>query len=222
MQLTQEQTKRINDFLEGIGVNYIDIRYEMVDHIATEIEEKVTDIDAFFENQRFQTIFVKYMLSKKDALQKKYQKIVKRRFWGDTKTICKNMSIETLKIKNLLFLALLTSLTYSLSLFNTKNALIILFILSVALYCYNGYTLHRIFKKYGQIKLVQSYTLLLGFISYIPLYIINNPFTIYSEKHFELWKLYTHTIFIYLVFLLCKVLLNDKEKIDAKYRYLTE
>ena len=186
MQLTQEQTKRINDFLEGIGVEYIDIRYEMVDHIASEIEEKVSDTDAFFENQRFQTIFVKYMLSKKDALQKKYEKIVKKRFWADTKKICKNMSIETLKIKNITFLALLTSLTYSLSLFNVKNTLIVLFALSIIIYCYNGYLLHRIFKKYGQIKLVQSYTFLITIISYIPLYIINNPFTIYSEKHFEL------------------------------------
>ncbi|OCK43652.1 hypothetical protein BA195_02815 [Tenacibaculum soleae] len=222
MELTQEQTKKINDFLEGIGVDYIDIRYEMVDHIASEIEEKVSDTDAFFENQRFQTIFVKYMLSKKDALQKKYQKIVKRKFWTDTKKISVNAFKEGIKVKNLTFLTLLITLTYSLSLFNVKNTLIVLFILSVALYSYNGYTLHRIFKKYGHIKLVQSYTLLLGFISYIPLYIINNPFTIYSEKHFELWKLYTHTIFIYLVFLLCKVLLSQKNKINAKYQYLTE
>ena len=132
------------------------------------------------------------------------------------------MSIETLKIKNLLFLALLVATTYTLSLFNVKNTLIVLFALSIIIYCYNGYLLHRIFKKYGQIKLVQSYTLLLVFISYIPLYIINNPFTIYSEKHFELWKLYSHIIFIYLVFLLCKVLLSQKNKINAKYQYLTE
>ena len=222
MQLTQEQTKRINDFLEGIGVEYIDIRYEMVDHIASEIEEKVSDTDAFFENQRFQTIFVKYMLSKKDALQKKYEKIVKKRFWADTKTISKNMSIETLKIKNLLFLTLLVATTYTLSLFNVKNTLIVLFALSIIIYCYNGYLLHRIFKKYGQIKLVQSYTFLITIISYIPLYVINNPFMIYSEDDFGLWKLYMHTIFIYLVFLLCKVLLNEKEKIDAKYQYLAK
>ena len=218
MQLTQEHTKRINDFLEGIGVEYIDIRYEMVDHIASEIEEKVSDTDAFFENQRFQTIFVKYMLSKKDALQKKYQKIVKRRFWADTKTICK----ETLKIKNLIFLALLVATTYTLSLFNVKNTLIVLFALSIIIYCYNGYLLNRIFKKYGQIKLVQSYTFLITFISYIPLYVINNPFMIYSEDDFGLWKLYMHIAFIFLIFLLYRTLINQKEKIDAKYQYLAK
>ena len=221
MQLTQEQTKRINDFLEGIGVDYIDIRYEMVDHIATEIEEKVTDTDTFFENQRFQTIFVKYMLSKKDALQKKYQKIVKRRFLGDTKTICKNMSIETLKIKNITFLALLTSLTYSLSLFNIKNTLTFLFVLLIIIYCYNGYIFSRTAKKYGNIKVIQSYTLLLTFMSYFPLY-VNNPVLMSSKTDVKMWSIYVHTSFIYLIFLLYKSFMNQKEKIGTKYRYLTE
>ena len=38
MELTKEQIKKIDLFLEGIGIEYLDIRFEMVDHIATEIE----------------------------------------------------------------------------------------------------------------------------------------------------------------------------------------
>jgi len=75
MQLTKEQTRRINDFLEGIGIDYIDIRFEMVDHIASEIENKIEDTDTFFENKRFQTPFVIYMLSKKKDFFDEYQKI---------------------------------------------------------------------------------------------------------------------------------------------------
>ncbi|CAM1349487.1 hypothetical protein [Tenacibaculum insulae] len=221
MELTKEQTKRINDFLEGIGVNYIDIRYEMVDHIASEIEEKVTDTDTFFENQRFQTVFVRYMLSKKDALQKKYQKIVKRRFWGDVKTMFKNMGKETLKIKNLLFLVILVATTYTFSLFNIKNTLTYLFVLLIIIYCYNGYIFSRAAKKYGTIKVIQSYTLLLTFMSYFPLY-VNNPILMSSKTDVKMWSIYVHTSFIYLIFLLYKSFMNQKEKIDAKYRYLTE
>ena len=220
MQLTQEQTKRINDFLEGIGVEYIDIRYEMVDHIASEMEEKVNDTEAFFENQRFQTIFVKYMLSKKDALQKKYEKIVKKRFWADTKKISINAFKEGIKVKNLTFLTLLIALTYLLSAYNIKNTLTFLFVLLMIGYCYNAYIFSRAFKKYGNIKLIQSYTLLLTFMSYFPLY-INNPIVISSKVDVKIWSLYMHVTFIYLVFLLYKTFMNQKNKIDKKYQYLT-
>ncbi|MDO6811784.1 hypothetical protein [Tenacibaculum soleae] len=221
MELTQEQTKKINDFLEGIGVDYIDIRYEMVDHIASEIEEKVSDTDAFFENQRFQTIFVKYMLSKKDALQKKYQKIVKRKFWGDFKTISKNILWESVKIKNIAIFIIFGVLTYSLSLFNKKKSLIFLFVLLLINYCYNGYIFSRAYKKYGNIKLLQSYTLILTFFSYFPLY-INNPVLMSSKTDVKIWNIYIHVTFIYLMFLLYKTFMNQKEKIDKKYQYLTE
>ena len=220
MQLTQEQTKRINDFLEGIGVEYIDIRYEMVDHIASKIEEKVNDTEAFFENQRFQTIFVKYMLSKKDALQKKYQKIVKRKFWTDTKKISVNAFKEGIKVKNLTFLTLLITLTYSLSLFNLKNTLTFLFVVSVITCCFVGYIFHRTFKKYGNIKLIQSYTMLLTLMTHIPIQ-INNPILMTSEVDVKIWSLYMHVTFIYLVFLLYKTFMNQKNKIDKKYQYLT-
>ena len=49
MELTKEHIKRINDFLEGIGIEYIDIRFEMVDHIASEIKNKVDDKNLFLK-----------------------------------------------------------------------------------------------------------------------------------------------------------------------------
>ena len=33
MELTKKQIQRIDSFLEGIGIEYIDIRFEMVDNI---------------------------------------------------------------------------------------------------------------------------------------------------------------------------------------------
>ena len=123
MELTNWQTRQINNFLESIDVAYIDIRYEMIDHIATEIEENVEDIDTFFEHKGFQTQFLKYMLSKKDALKDKYKRIVKRRFWADFKLICKNILREFIKIKNVIFLSFFLAITYSftLILFNIQN-----------------------------------------------------------------------------------------------------
>ncbi len=48
MELRRSHIKRIDSFLERLGFEYMDIRFEMVDHIATEIEEKITDYDTFF------------------------------------------------------------------------------------------------------------------------------------------------------------------------------
>lgn len=40
MQVTDNQIKFIDQYLENSGVKYLDIRYEMTDHIATALEEK--------------------------------------------------------------------------------------------------------------------------------------------------------------------------------------
>ena len=211
MQLTQEQTKRINDFLEGIGVEYIDIRYEMVDHIASEIEEKVSDTDAFFENQRFQTIFVKYMLSKKDALQKKYQKIVKRRFWADIKTISKDILRLSIYPKNLIILILILTLIPNLSQYNTEYTLYLLYDFSLVMFFIGSSSLSKLVKKYGNIKFVQTYISLFTGLAYIPIWInsINNN-----------WLIYIQIIALYLTFLLFKSFESKKENIENKYKYL--
>ncbi|WP_417352890.1 hypothetical protein [Flavobacterium alkalisoli] len=54
--LTQQQLQLIEDQLLGLGIKYIDLRYEILDHIATELEEKEGDFDEnlecyFYENK---------------------------------------------------------------------------------------------------------------------------------------------------------------------------
>ena len=38
MELTQQQLQHINNYIDAKGINYIDVRYEILDHICTEIE----------------------------------------------------------------------------------------------------------------------------------------------------------------------------------------
>ena len=65
MKLSQENIQFINTYLENSNVVYIDIRYEMIDHIASGVEkmmeEKGTDFYDAFKN---------YMLVYKVALLK--------------------------------------------------------------------------------------------------------------------------------------------------------
>ena len=57
--LTPEQLQFIDNYLKNSGVKYLDIRYEMTDHVATALENSEGD---FYENFRL------YMLDNKKSL----------------------------------------------------------------------------------------------------------------------------------------------------------
>ena len=81
MELTKEQIQRIDSFLERLGCEYIDIRYEMVDHIASDIENKVDDFDAFFEKKEKRGKFLGYMMHQKKELEDTYIQQSKRQLF---------------------------------------------------------------------------------------------------------------------------------------------
>lgn len=64
---TSHQIYCINEALKKIGVSYIDIRYEMTDHIATTLEEKVGD---------FEDNLSEYIITHKNELRKANRKFV--------------------------------------------------------------------------------------------------------------------------------------------------
>ena len=43
MKLTQEQIQEIEYALNKRGLDYIDLKYELLDHIATDIEQLMTE-----------------------------------------------------------------------------------------------------------------------------------------------------------------------------------
>ncbi|EDP96980.1 hypothetical protein U8527_01535 [Kordia algicida OT-1] len=49
MKLTQEQIQYIDDYLQRSGVTYWDVRAELLDHIASAIEEEITTNKSTFE-----------------------------------------------------------------------------------------------------------------------------------------------------------------------------
>ena len=59
MKLTEQQIAFINNYLKNSGVEYVDIRYEMTDHVATALEDMEGD---FYNN------FTQYMLEHKKQL----------------------------------------------------------------------------------------------------------------------------------------------------------
>ena len=106
MELTKEQIKKIDLFLEGIGIEYIDIRFEMVDHIATEIENSIDDTTTFFEGKGFQVPFIKCMLSRKKEYFESYKKQKKRALWFNIKKTLVAVFKESTKPVNLIVILL--------------------------------------------------------------------------------------------------------------------
>jgi hypothetical protein len=69
MKLTKDDIVFIDTYLKNNDVIYDDIRYEMIDHIATAIEEKMQ-----LEQEDFYNAFKSYMLVNKKAILKNNKK----------------------------------------------------------------------------------------------------------------------------------------------------
>jgi len=73
MKLTQDQIQSIDTYLINSDVRFIDVRIEMVDHIAEALEVKMKD-----EQLSFYEAFKRYMLEHKKDLLKNYEKLKKK------------------------------------------------------------------------------------------------------------------------------------------------
>lgn len=166
MKLKKEYIQRIDRFLQRLGMEYDDLRLEMVDHIATEIEQTQTDIDAFFKKDGFNTPFLKYMIFKKESLENQYQKQVRKRFITDTFSIFKQIFQEIIQLK--IWFGILVFYVIYYQLFYLKPKVIIigfrlLFLLITGILFYKTWIF---FKKIGKIKLWHSYYIIYIVTSY--------------------------------------------------------
>lgn len=65
MKLSKENIQSINNYLKHEGFVYVDIRMEMVDHVANAVEQKMVA-----ENLNFYDAFKSYMISHKKEIMK--------------------------------------------------------------------------------------------------------------------------------------------------------
>ncbi|SNR14003.1 hypothetical protein [Tenacibaculum jejuense] len=185
MKSDEKHIERINDFLEAIGVESLDIRLEMVDHIASEIENSVDDINAFFKDDGFQTPFLKYMLSRKDGILKRYNNQVKQLNWYYLKKLCKELFSLLLKPKFSFTITLLILVLVNFGSVYFKELSILFFTTVIVLYVYTAIKIQFFLKRFKELRFIKFYSriislfslLILIFPSYIDVYIEGN----YSE-----------------------------------------
>jgi hypothetical protein len=103
MKLNQNQIQFIDGYLQRNDVIYVDIRAEMIDHIATGVEEKmkVEDID-------FHDAFVSYVNSNRKEIFS-----MNKKTWQSTLSELKNYFRFFLKPKNLFAVVLIIMLFFT-------------------------------------------------------------------------------------------------------------
>ncbi|GGB77601.1 hypothetical protein GCM10007424_17090 [Flavobacterium suaedae] len=108
MKLTAAQIGFIDNYLKNSGINYIDIRYEMVDHIATDLETKFADCEkSVLQDEDFQNYFKVYMAKNKAQFLTSNKQFAKTARMRAFKLILKNIVRPTsLLLTPLLFIIL--------------------------------------------------------------------------------------------------------------------
>ena len=221
MELTREQIQKINTFLEGIGIEYIDIRVEMIDHIASDIENNIEDIDSFFEHDGFNTSFLRYMLSKKKSLLKKYNKQLKKLNWYYFKNLCKELLNLVVQPKYLFTIILFVLVSIRFGDVYFKELSIIYFSLLLLWYLVTLYVSYRIPKSYRNIKLIRFYVAVNSVSSVLIINFPNISTTIYDGNYSRT------TMFMYLISLTITSLVHinffqKQNKIFNTYKYLIQ
>ncbi|CAM1345447.1 hypothetical protein [Tenacibaculum amylolyticum] len=220
-QLNSNQIKHIDNFLEAIGVDFVDIRLEMIDHIASEIEEKVSDFDHFFQDQKLQSPYLKYLLSKQKSFNELYNKQLRTKFWTNFLIILKQLLEQVIDIKNILILTAFILPVYFLNIQYTKPITQILFLSTIGIYLYISLSNKRLEKKIGKLKITQSYIALLSIITYIYVFLPVTSINFNSENKYEPINMYFHFVFFCLSFLILKTYKKSEKKIKKNYSVLT-
>ncbi|RBW59372.1 hypothetical protein DS884_06440 [Tenacibaculum sp. E3R01] len=222
MELTKEQVQQINNFLEAIGVEYIDIRFEMVDHIASDIENKVSNIPAFYEDQRLHTHFLKYMLSRKKELKKRYDSILKKKFWSDALFILKDMVQQVIKPRNLAIISIVASISFYMNKLQSINTLYFPIILLIGYITYYVLKTREFIKTFGKLKIVHSYSLAGGIIINIAFQFFNLSKIGNNNGDWNSSLFNTMLISFFGLFLSGESFISKMNTIKEKYNYLIE
>lgn len=213
MELTKEQIKRIDIFLEGIGIEYIEIRFEMVDHIATDIENTVEDTNAFFEGKGFQVPFIKYMLSRKKALKNRYEKQTKKLHWYYTKTILKDILKKVIYPKNVLAVLFFSFICFFFGPKYVKETSVFIFSSLMLNLVYTSYVSYNFIKKYKLLKIVKTYSFVSSVVIIIALN-FPNFLDIFYNGNYQKSAIYVYLTAFVFNYLLSQSFLEKRDFIE--------
>jgi uncharacterized membrane protein len=212
-KLSKEDIQFIDTYLKNSDVTFTDIRIEMVDHVASEIESMMNDGDT----RDFYYIFKDYMVKNKRRLLKdsdKYYKACDRKIF---KSIFKN----ALSIKGVvIFLAVFFSLYFlnqvlhqSLYIQVLRFSPVVVFVLFAGVYRFIGKNKKE---RFSSIERIAIYFMLIGQIINLYFQGLILRKTVFLEQSVQLFIITSSLIFVLIV--LMQVFFKFKREYQLKYK----
>lgn len=149
MKLTQEQIQYIDNYLQFIGVKFIDVRIELIDHLASE-----------FETESEYVLLGDFLRTKGNFARKFEKQWDRSKHWGYQKSLLKRIMNYFSSVKNV-FIVLMIGFSIFLSIVSLgENLIKLLFFLSLIvpqlIYIYLGYRSKGLHKKILSAKYMGS------------------------------------------------------------------
>ena len=207
MKLTKEEIEVIDNYLKEKKIKYIDIRAELLDHLATEFEEK-SDYNLIEDYLRTKVNFIK-------DFAKKQQKAI---HWSYQKQLWVQFTKFFYKPKFILFLFILVALGYMLfQIFGVKTFSHICFFVLLILILYPLFYQIKYSKAVKKVQSMQSLFTITALPS-VFLYAFNPVKDILLENPLFLIFYYSFSILLGLSAVI--IIENDRKKVLEKYHQL--
>lgn len=149
MKLSHEQIEYIDNYLQFIGVKFIDVRLELIDHLATE-----------FETESEYVLLGDFLRTKGNFARKFEKQWDRSKHWGYQKSLLKRIMTYFSSVKNV-FIVLLIGFSILLSIVSLGETVVkLLFFMSLItpqiIYVYLGYKPKGMHKKILSAKYMGS------------------------------------------------------------------
>lgn len=154
MELTKQQINQISIFVDGKSVKFVDVKFEIVDHLANLIEDEISEKRIAFD-QAFQNTIEIYDDSGFKYLVKYKSKILinrwRKEFWSSVMSFLKLPRL--LVVIGIFFLVEYFSNTWDVSPFQKENFLMLsysasIFLITIMSKMYSHYLTMITYKKY--------------------------------------------------------------------------
>ncbi|WP_034060326.1 hypothetical protein [Lacinutrix jangbogonensis] len=183
VELRKEDIKKIDEFLIRHKVKFIDVRIELIDHLASkhELESQTEKLHAFLmRNRDFIKTFTKERQSKIH--------------WIYQKQIIKQVALFFYKPRFIIFTALIAFALFSIKELNIQKVTLWLFLISIVIPL--AIALYKQIRTSSKLKKMQSYQTVCGIMS-MPSLFLFTPVNAYLPFDSNLFYIYWFTALIF-------------------------
>ncbi|OZV70801.1 hypothetical protein [Winogradskyella aurantia] len=214
--LNKEQIQFINNYLDNSNVIYADIRTEMVDHVASEIEEIINNGD----ERNFYYIFKDYMIENKSKLLQNNKKFLKTADKKIRKALFKNLFSPAGLVTIAVFFAVLYLAFQYYSLETFKD---LLFAVPLVIFLIFGLVYWIALRRYKleRFSAVERISLPLVFIFHFFVFLNNTFFGGTAEESKMLYIILTISIILSVMVALFRVTIQLAKGYQKRFKNLT-